>query len=94
MARRSLCGLFSLAIAIFAACPASAEVERVTYAIQPNWGYVSNPGFDLITGTVTYGIKPGTPSARGITDIELAPRNARGNVEFSGNFVLLRPRNV
>jgi hypothetical protein len=47
--------------------------------------------YEVISG-VAYGeIDPGNPLNSVITDIELAPRNANGNVEYSHNFYILKP---
>src|SRR5690606_11771193 len=37
-------------------------------------------------------VDPTLPANRAIADIDLAPRNADGRVEFSSDFYLLRPR--
>lgn len=47
--------------------------------------------YEKIIGTLRYAIDPEHPLHRQITDLELAPRNAHGRVEFCGDFYLLRP---
>ncbi|MCC7486032.1 MAG: hypothetical protein IT529_13750 [Burkholderiales bacterium] len=47
--------------------------------------------YEKIAGTMRYAVDPEHPLHRRITDIERAGRNARGQVEFSGDFYLLRP---
>ena len=47
--------------------------------------------YEKIAGTIRFAVDPGHPANRGITDIGLAPRNAAGQVEFSGDFYLLKP---
>jgi len=51
-----------------------------------------DPGaYEKIIGTVRYAADPAHPLHRQITDIDLAPKNAEGRVEFSGDFYLLKP---
>lgn len=47
--------------------------------------------YEKITGTLHFSVDPGHPLHRCITDIDLAPKNADGRVEFSGDFCLLKP---
>jgi hypothetical protein len=47
--------------------------------------------YEVLRGTVHYAIDPRSASARNVTDIRYAPVNARGLVEYSGPFVLIRP---
>ncbi|WP_415644174.1 alpha/beta hydrolase domain-containing protein [Sphingomonas antarctica] len=76
---------------------ADAEVVRLEIRSQHDWapGYVSQAGaYESIAGTVWYEIDPNAPDARDITDIRLAPRNARGKVEYHGPFLVLRPKDT
>jgi hypothetical protein len=45
----------------------------------------------LVRGRFYGELDPTHPGNRGIVDIRLAPRNARGNVEYSAGFEILRP---
>jgi hypothetical protein len=47
--------------------------------------------YEKIAGTIRFAVDPAHAANRGITDIALAPRNADGRVEFSGDFYLLKP---
>lgn len=47
--------------------------------------------YEKITGTIRFAADPEHAANRQITDIGLAPRNADGRVEFSGDFYLLKP---
>lgn len=47
--------------------------------------------YEFITGIATGEVNPGNPQNAGITDIELAPRNNRGNVVYQHNFYILQP---
>jgi hypothetical protein len=50
--------------------------------------------YEKLKGTVRFAVDPETPRNRGITDILLAPRNAKGLVEFSADFYMLRPKEL
>ena len=47
--------------------------------------------YDQIKGTVHFEVDPFSESNERIVDIELAPRNSDGKVEFSADFVMLTP---
>jgi len=47
--------------------------------------------YEKIGGTIRFAVDPEHAANRQITDIGLAPRNADGRVEFSGDFYLLKP---
>ena len=47
--------------------------------------------YEKITGTIRFAADPAHPLHQRITDIGLAPQNADGRVEFSGDFYLLNP---
>lgn len=47
--------------------------------------------YEKLAGTVHFALDPAAPRNRGIVDLALAPRNARGLVEFSADVYLLKP---
>ncbi len=47
--------------------------------------------YEKIAGTVRFAVDPKHPLHQRITDIDLAPRNAQGLVEFAGDFYVLKP---
>jgi hypothetical protein len=51
----------------------------------------ANHLYELVTGTFHGELDPKDPANRIITDIAKAPRNARGMVEYSANFSIMRP---
>lgn len=82
------------AAAMLASTPAVGEVVRVEVREQRPWvqGRTFGAGaYELVAGTVRYEVDPAAAASKDITDIALGPRNARGRVEFSGPFMLLRP---
>ncbi len=47
--------------------------------------------YEKLVGKVDFGLDPGDPANDAIVDLKLAPRNARGEVEASADFYLLKP---
>ena len=72
-------------IGLFAAL-VQAAVTRVEVADKVDVG-----AYERIAGKVYFAVDPRLPANRAIVDIELAPRNAAGMVEFSADLLILRP---
>ena len=51
-------------------------------------------GYEHLTGRVTGELNPADPANSGIQDINLAPRNERGMVEYVTNIELLKPADM
>jgi hypothetical protein len=47
--------------------------------------------YEKLVGKVDFGLDPNDPANDAIVDLKLAPRNARGEVESSADFYLLKP---
>src|SRR5437588_12362908 len=47
--------------------------------------------YEKLIGTVDFGLDPDAPANALVVDLKLAPRNARGEVEASADFYLLKP---
>src|SRR6266536_608630 len=47
--------------------------------------------YEKLVGKVDFGLDPEAPANEVIVDLKLAPRNARGEVESSADFYLLKP---
>ena len=61
------------------------------------FGGYSFPGvgqYEVITGIATGEVDPNNSQNAVITDIELAPRNAKGHVVYQHNFYILKPVNL
>jgi hypothetical protein len=82
----------------FFAPSATAEVTRVEIAARTPWLGGRTLGkvgpYEKLQGRIYFEVDPENPASRGIADIGLAPRNAKGRVEFSSSFVLVRPRDA
>lgn len=75
---------------------AVSKVVRLEVQKRESWldgrTFGSAGAYELVSGIAYYEIDPRSEDARGISDIELAPRNRQGRVEYSGPFLILRPR--
>ena len=82
-------------LAAFVATGAHAEVARLeivsraTFAGGVEFGAVG--AYEKLTGRLHYVVEPENPANARIVDLKLAPRNANGEVEFVGDFILLKP---
>jgi hypothetical protein len=93
MRRRIIAGLFLTAA--WLASPAVARVERIEilsrepFAAGAEFG---SPGaYEKLRGRAFFALDPNAAANQPIADLKLAPRNARGLVEFSADFLVLRP---
>jgi hypothetical protein len=87
----------AIVAAAVVAVPARGEVVRLEITERRDWAGGQDFGagqYEYVAGTAWYEIDPASPQARDITDIRLAPRNARGRVEYRGPFLILRPKDA
>ena len=77
---------------------ASARVVRVEITSRgdiENGKAFGNVGpYEKITGRVFFAVDPTNPHNRQIVDLDKAPRNAQGEVEFSADLYLLKPKEM
>ena len=66
--------------------------SRTSFASGVPFGDVG--AYELLEGTARYAVDPSHARNQGITDLELAPRNSAGKVEFSSDFAMLQPVNL
>jgi hypothetical protein len=85
MRRAILCAVCLIA----SASAARAEVTRVEVARRTDLGA---SGYEKIVGTIHFAVDPRDPRNAGVADIEKAPVNAAGLVEFSSDLYILRPK--
>ncbi len=86
----ALCPLFfALTAVVFGAPvrPASAEVTKVEVISRTDIG----GGYEQVVGRIHFAVDPKNPRNAVIADIDKAPRNPAGLVEFSSDFSLQRP---
>jgi hypothetical protein len=70
---------------------AQAAVTRVEVAQRTD---MPGGSYEQITGKVYFAVDPKLAANRIITDIDLAPKNAQGLVEFSADLVVMRPKDA
>jgi hypothetical protein len=84
-----------VALSITHARPASAEVRRITITARGPWqngqAFGTVGPYEEIRGFAFGEIDPADPKNALITDITLAPKNARGLVEYRTTFTLRKP---
>ena len=81
--------LASVALLLAAVAPAEAAVTR--FVIESRTPHPQNSAFETLTGRFEGALDPAHAGNRIITDIALAPRNARGQVEYSATFQMIKP---
>src|SRR5882672_10737785 len=91
--------LWAVVIAVgLAAMPASAEVVRIE--VQSRADLVGGQPFgaagpyEKLSGKNFFAVDPALPANRIVADIDKAPRNAAGKVEFSSDFFLIKPKDI
>ncbi len=76
-------------IVLASAMPARAEVTRIAVARRAD---VGQSGYEKIVGTVYFAVDPKDARNRVVADLDKAPVNAAGRVEFSSDIYILRPK--
>ena len=76
--------------------PAEARITKIEITVteSPTFGGFSWPHvgqYEKLAGKAFGEVDPNDPKNAVIADIELAPKNARGNVEYSFDFYILKP---
>ncbi len=93
------------AAALLAACggsdddaPAAPKTPQLRLTITATEAFAGTYGtvgeYERLTGTLAGEVDPADPKNAIIQDLALAPVNARGMVEYSADFVMLKPRNM
>ena len=94
--RRAAIALACVAGTLLAIATAEARITRIeiTSTESPTFGGYSWPEvgqYEKLVGKAYGEVNPHDPRDAVIVDIELAPRNARGNVEYAFDFYILEP---
>src|ERR1041385_8219549 len=98
MTRRLFAGVFAIAALVIGPRTGAAEVVRID--VQSRADLVDGQpcgaagAYEKIAGRIFFAVDPSLPANRIITDIDKAPRNAAGKVEFSADFYLLKPKEI
>ena len=88
--------LIALAFLLLTPAPSDArvtrvEIERVESPTFEGRSFGDVGPYEKLVGRVYGEVDPETPESAVIADIELAPRNAKGMVEYSADLLILRP---
>ncbi|MGI8433055.1 MAG: alpha/beta hydrolase domain-containing protein, partial [Chthoniobacterales bacterium] len=82
--------------ALLIACPAQARVERVEILsradVLEGKAFGNAGAYEKRIGKVHFAVKPEVAPNKLIVDVDLAPRNERGEVEFSSDVYILKPK--
>ena len=77
---------------------ASAEVVRIDVEhrddVADGRSYGLAGAYERVAGRIHYAVDPANPANRIVTDIDYAPTNSTGLVEFSADFFLVKPKDV
>ena len=87
--RRILAALKICGILLLFAHVASAAVVKIEIRRRDDFGT-----HERMIGRVYFAVDPKLPANRAIVDLDLAPKNAEGMVEFSGDLLFFRPKNA
>src|SRR5689334_14284676 len=79
--------LLALAVAASSLSAAVTKIYLIDRTDVPGYPY------ERIVAKAHFAIDPKNPSNRVIRDIDFAPKNAAGLVEFSADIFVLKPRN-
>jgi hypothetical protein len=88
-------GAITIALTLLLSAGAEARVvrfvveERLSFASGMEWGTAGT--YERLKGTAYLEVDPGDPVNAVIVNLDKAPRNARGMVEFSSPFLILKP---
>ena len=81
----------AIAFALTACGAANAEVTRVEITKRAD---VGTSGYEKIVGTLHFAVDPKLPRNRVVVDLDKAPTNAAGLVEFTSDLYILRPKST
>ena len=82
---------FVSAVILFALCAATASAAVTRVDITERGELPGYPGYERIVGKIHFAVDPQLAANRIIVDIDLAPRNTEGLVEFTADLFMLKP---
>jgi hypothetical protein len=93
--RRIITAALFLTVACLSS-PAAARVERIEILSRqdfaPGIEFGDAGAYEKLRGRAFFALDPNAAANVPVTDLKLAPRDARGLVEFSAEFLVLRPK--
>src|SRR5438093_8919235 len=85
-------------LAALATTPVSADVVRIEVQsrgdLAPGMTFGAAGSYEKISGRIYFAVDPAVPANRIVADLDKAPRNAAGKVEFSSDFFLIKPKQI
>jgi hypothetical protein len=89
--------VFSIVIAALA-LPAQAEVVRIEVTsradVLAGKSFGNAGAYEKLAGKIYFAVDPKNSANRIIVDIDKAPRNTAGKVEFSSDFYMIKPKDL
>src|SRR5215813_3101279 len=90
--------LFLIVSAGLFAVPCHAEVVRIEVKSRADLlagkSFGSAGAFEKLSGKIYFAVDPRNSANRIISDIDKAPKNAAGKVEFSSDFYMIKPKDL
>src|SRR5947209_18764870 len=86
-----------LVLILLVALPVRAEVVRVEVTSHTDVlaGKSFSPGaYEKLSGKIYFAVDPRNSANQIVTDIDKAPKNASGKVEFSSDFFIIKPKDL
>src|SRR5580692_12514465 len=96
--RARVAWILSLVIFLFSVSDAAANVTRVEIIsrtdVLDGRAFRLAGAYEKIVGRVYFAVNPDNLHNKLIVDLDKAPRNAQGEVEFSADLYLLKPKDM
>jgi hypothetical protein len=90
--------LLLIAVSILFALPGHAEVVRIEVKSRGDLlagkSFGSTGPYEKIAGRIYFAVDPSNSANRIVADIDKAPKNRAGKVEFSSDFYMLKPKDL
>jgi alpha/beta hydrolase family protein len=83
---------------VLVAAPLSADVVRIEVQSRSDLAggqaFGAAGSYEKLAGKIFFAVDPALQANRIVTDLDRAPRNAAGKVEFSSDFFLVKPKQI
>jgi len=90
--------LFLIVLALSFALPGRAEVVRIEVKSRADVlggkTFGASGAYEKISGKIYFTVDPRNSANRIVADIDKAPKNAGGKIEFSSDFYMIKPKDV
>ena len=90
--------LGAMFLTMLAAAPLSADVVRIEVQTRSDLAggqvFGSAGAYEKLAGKIYFAVDPSLPANKIVTDVDKAPRNSAGKVEFSSDFYLIKPKQI